>query len=511
MAKKEEADVSTPSWAYDNMAHRWVLIDTLLGGTESMRAAGEGFLPRYERESQTHWDARLARTVLTNMLELTSDHLVGQALKVPPQLDEDVPEDIEEMMEDVDGQGTGFATFARKVFKEGIDKAYTHVLVDMPSPLPNEDGSPRTLADDAADGLRPYWIHIPPEHLIFAHSETVNGRETLTHIRFKEDVVEVHGWEEVVRQRIRVMLRAIDEEGNLVTAWSLWELTKTTRNKEEWVEVDQGVMDIDEIPLVTFYTARDGLMIGKPPLTDMAFLNVAHWQSSSDQRNVLTVARFPMLAASGAMSEDDEGNITVGPHSFLFMPDAQGKFYYVEHSGDAIEAGRNDLKDLEETMANYGGEFLKKRPGNEGVAARVLDTTESLSSLQIWVIDFKDALESMLNLTAKWLGKEDDAGGSVILDSDDIGLSDADTAHLDALQKARAGKDISRKAYLEELQRRKVLSDDFDIEDDEAERDKEAPSEEVNMFGPGTEPGKPGEEDDVPDLGMKIPKALIEE
>lgn len=252
-------------------------------------------------------------------------------------------------------------------------------------------------------------------------------------------------------------------------------------------------MDIDEIPLVTFYTVRDGFMVGKPPLTDLAHLNVAHWQSSSDQRNVLTVARFPILAASGTLGEDEEGKITVGPHSFLFMPDAQGKFYYVEHSGDAIEAGRNDLKDLEEQMANFGAEFMKKRPGNEGQTTRLLETSESLSSLQVWVIDFKDALENCLRLTAKWMGSDEETGGSVLLDSDDIGIGEADTAHLDALDKARTRKDISRKAYLEELKRRQVLSEEFDIDDDADELEDEAPDPAdamSQMFGPGG-PGQP--------------------
>lgn len=492
---KQEATVATPSWAYDNMAHRWILINTLLSGTDSMRAAGESFLPRYERESSTHWEARINRTVLTNFVELTSEHLTGQALKVSPVPDEDVPEEIQEYLEDVDGQGTGLATFARNVFKDAVDNAFTHVLVDMPSPQANEDGSPRTLDQDREDGLRPYWIHIPPTHLIFAHSVVENGKEVLTHVRFKEDLVEVVGWEEIVKHRIRVLLRAVDENDNLVTAWQLWEEQKTTKTKTEWVQIDAGIMDIDEIPLVTFYTSREGFHIGKPPLTDLAHLNVAHWQSSSDQRNILTVARFPMLAASGALPDDEtgDGKTIVGPHTFLWMEDAQGKFYYVEHDGNAIEAGRNDLKDLEEQMAGYGSEFLKQRPANEGVAARVLDSSESLSALQIWVIDFKDALENMLRLTAKWKGDDEDGGGSILLDSDDVGLNEADTTHLDALDKARARKEISRKAYLEELKRRQVLSDSFDIEEDADELDSEAPSPEMNMFGPGGEPLPPGQ------------------
>ena len=113
MAQQNEPNVATTSGAYDAMSHRWILVNTVLEGTEAMRASGEAFTPRYERESQEHWEQRIHRTVLSNFVELTSDHLTGQALKVPPEADEDVPENIQELMEDVDGQGTGFATFAR--------------------------------------------------------------------------------------------------------------------------------------------------------------------------------------------------------------------------------------------------------------------------------------------------------------------------------------------------------------------------------------------------------------
>src|SRR5690606_28345549 len=137
----------------------------------------------------------------------------------------------------------------------------------------------------------------------------------------------------------------------------------------------------------------------------LAYLNICHWQSSSDQRNVLTVTRFPMLAISGALKENPDGSapINVGPHSYLQMDDPQGKFYFVEHTGAAMSAGRQDLEDLKEEMASYGAEFMKKRPANEGVVARALDSAESLSALQVWVIDFRDALERLLRLTAKWL------------------------------------------------------------------------------------------------------------
>ena len=51
MAKKDEANVATPSLAYETMRPRWYKMDTLLNGTEAMRAAVEAMAPRHEHDS----------------------------------------------------------------------------------------------------------------------------------------------------------------------------------------------------------------------------------------------------------------------------------------------------------------------------------------------------------------------------------------------------------------------------------------------------------------------------
>jgi hypothetical protein len=116
--------------------------------------------------------------------------------------------------------------------------------------------------------------------------------------------------------------------------------------------------DLPFIPLVTFYADRQGSWSasrrsrpGRP--------EHRHWQSTLDQTAVLTVARFPILASRGAISDDE---LTVGPNQWLQLPGPAGRFYYVEHTGKAIAAGRNDLLDLEETMAEYGAVSSRSVP-----------------------------------------------------------------------------------------------------------------------------------------------------
>jgi hypothetical protein len=40
-------------------------------------------------------------------------------------------------------------------------------------------------------------------------------------------------------------------------------------------------------------------MRGSPPLLNLALLNIKHWQSQSEQDNILHVARVPLLVAYG--------------------------------------------------------------------------------------------------------------------------------------------------------------------------------------------------------------------
>ncbi len=485
--------VATPSSAYQRMYPRWRMIDVLLGGTEAMRAAGKDFLPQYENESNKNYEARLARATLLNMTEQTLDTIAGKPFREQVVLGDDVPPQIEELTEDVDMQGNNLHAFCRTWFREGWAKGLSHVLVEHPTPEAKTDAEgeqrPRTLADDRAEGLRPYWVHVKPECLIAAYSAVVLGQEVLTHVRILETTVERVGWEEVEVHRVRVL-----EPGR-------WELWAPDEKGEEWHVEDEGATALGYVPLVTFYAGkRTGLMECKPPLTDLAHLNVAHWQSSSDQRNVLTVSRFPILAASGVNADQ---KVNIGPNNFLTTEAAEGKWYYVEHTGAAIKAGAEDLSALEDQMSTYGAEFMRKRPGDETATGRALDSAESSSYLASTVRDFQDCVELAMQYTADWLGL--DEGGSVRINAD-VDLSEADAAELDALLKMRAQRDISRKTLLDEMQKRSVLSDDFDEEADAELLAEESANTMGDMFGGGNGPGgQPGATPPADDPEEEVP------
>lgn len=468
------------SAAYRAMLPAWAKLDTVLEGTDAMRAAAGTYLPQHERESDTRYQERLQRNTLLNMLQMTLDSWTGKPFGKSIVVSDDTPDSIKAIHDNVDLQGNNIDVFSRHWFNSGLAKGFSHVMVDFPRPA-DVGNRKRTLRDDREELLRPFLVHIPPENLFFAYKVNEQGVERLAHVRIMETVTEMKGFEEITVRQIRQI------EPGMVTIYREQQVRNT--RELQWVAVDEYPFDLNYIPITTFYAEKQGFMLSKPPLLDLADLNVSHWQSNSDQLAILTVARFPILAASGAMSDTD---VNIGPNKWLCTPDPSGRFYYVEHSGAAINSGREHLLDLEEKMAGYGATFLQKRPGGASATARALDSVESTSPLQDMAVRFKDSLKSAMQMAADWLGE--DTGGEYQITTD-FGLSDEGGAKLQALQLARASNDISREVYLTELKRFGVLSESFVIATNQTQLTSEIKNPTVvRADAAGTPPATPKEQ-----------------
>lgn len=448
--------VATPSSAYESMLPRWEMIDSLRGGTEALRNAGHKHLPRYPAESEENWRMRRDRAVLFNYFNRALDDLASRPFQKDVRVADDAPAWMRPFAEDVDRQGNNLTVFAHRVFRDALANGLSYILADSPR-LP--EGA--TLADERAAG-GPYWIHIPARNVLALRTSWVNSREKVTHARILEDDVAVDddGIGERLVHRIRVWE---------VGSWQLWELTAGG----EFEKIDEGRTRLDFVPLVPVYLGeREGPGAAKPPLLDLAHLNIAHWQSSSDQRHCLSVARFPMLGASGVGKEELD-NFVVGPNALLGTPDPQSKFYYVEHTGAAIEAGRRDLEDIERQMAVMSVDLLVRRTGSSGSATEAaLEAKRGASLLQTMALTLKDALELAAHYAARFRGESE--AGSIEMETDELGFM-AGAADLDILLKAFNSEAISRQALIAEFQRRGVLSDAVNASDDGEHIEESAP------------------------------------
>jgi hypothetical protein len=360
-------------------------------------------------------------------------------------------------MDDVDALGNSVDVFVRQVFTSAVDDGVTHVLIDMPSVTDVEGAFPDgslTIEQEKILDIRPFWRHVRAADLLGWKWRVIAGKKTLTQIRILE-FAKTAGEDEftqIVKKRIRV----IEPD-----RWRLFEeqLEDAVTKEKKWIVVEEGTNTLGKIPLVTFYTNQKGFMVATPLLTDVAYLNVAHWQSDSDQRNLLHVARVPILFATGFGDDDDQVQLEIGANSITRAPTG-ATLAFIEHTGTGIESGRNDLKDIEERIQFIGMQLLiKRRSGDETATGRSIDKSEGDSDLAIIAMELESSIEECLDLTAEWLTLGD-SGGEVTVFKD-FGIEFADSKDIELLLKAKAAGDISQMTFFKELKRRGLLSDDF--------------------------------------------------
>ena len=472
MPKKPTVD--TPSKAYQDMLCDLELVGALMGGTEAMREAGQKYLPREPKESTAAYKNRLSRSVLYNAFADSVQKLVGKPFSKPTILLQETPQQIVDWCKDVDLCGSNITTFCREIFEYGLTDGMVHLLVDYP----RSEGE-KTLEEEQKLKARPYIVPVRAIDLIGWRDELINGVRTLTQVRIREDAIEADGeWGEKLVQRIRVIYP---------DRFELYEL-----QKKLWVIVDQGEISIGRIPLVTFYTGKICHMAAKPPLLDLAHLNVLHWQSSSDQEHILHFIRFPLL--HGAGFAQDQKDIEIGPNRMIVSEDPQAKLTFVEHTGAAVQSGRQALVDLENKMDAMGGQLLTQRSGDSTATAAALDTAKTNSALHDMVRRLENAMQQAFMLMAQWAKIPPEQVGGVDI-NEDFGLSLISGKDEDTLLKSRLSGELSRESYLTELKRRNVLRDELDVEEEIERIEIEGKTDKPDEDKP--DPKNPDEEPDA--------------
>lgn len=448
--------VAKPNLAWSGMAENWYLTASLWGGTPSMREARTTYLPLEPAESLAAYERRLARSVLTNIYKDTVQRLAGKPLKAPVSLSDDVPQEIHEYKDNIDNLGNDLDVFSRNLLEAAINDGLTHILVDYPRVEGAED---QTLAQQDATGARPYAVHVKAKSILGWKSATINGEEVLTQVRIEEWVNEPDPDDEFTENYVQ-QIRVVEP-----MRVRIFRQMETSSKKTEWQVWDEYTTTADFVPLVTLYANQTGFMEGEPVLLDMAYLNVAHWQSDSDQRNILHVARVPILFGIGLTDDPDRSiELDIGANTVVNGP-VGSDLKYVEVAGNAIEAGRKDLESLEARMGLIGMDMLVRKPGNATATARALDQGEQDSALGAIARALESALDTMLDYFAFWLGLGKDAGGNTQVFKD-FGISMRDAEDVKQLTEMRVNGDISRQTYWDEMKRRGLLSDDFDPENE---------------------------------------------
>lgn len=434
--------VRKQSQQIQKMAEYWPMIHALMGGTKAMRAAGKMYLPQWPNEQDDDYKTRLSVATLFPAFEKTVSVLCSKPFSRPVTCS-DMDADIEKMLDDVDLQGSSLSVFAHDVMCDAMAYGISGILVDYPS----VDGA-KTVAEEKTLGLRPYMAKIRARSILGYSSERINGVEVITMLRYVEHATESDPADEFTEKVIE-QVRVIEP-----TRWRVFRKAKTDNTlQEEWREFDSGVNTLGIVPFIPVYGYRTGFMRAKPPLRDLAFLNVEHWQSKSDQQTILHVARVPILFGKCL----GDGPITVGASSAVIADSEDADLKFVEHTGQAIKAGRDELLDLEDRMRQIGAELLVVKPGRMTVAQNRAEDEPGTCALQRIVQSLEVSINNAIALMYKWKKKEPKGSVNIF---NEFGVSSMAEATAQLLLDMNIAGKLSDSTLFREIKRRGIIGDD---------------------------------------------------
>lgn len=476
MGKKDlQAAVDTPCLAYEKMSRSWTLIDDLIGGSQAMRDNSSVYLPKFTKEKDDHYQSRVAGSFLFSAYGDTVKRIMSKPFSRPVTLNGSLPEPLDSIAEDTDDQGKSIDQLGKDILNSLINRGKAHILVDYPVTV-SENGTTPNLLQERQLGLKPRLLFISADQLIgWQVTQDKSGKPYLSRIRISETKIEPSGdWGEQEVQYIRVIEP---------TKWQLWRKVTEKEGKVTWEIASEGINSLGKIPLVTVYANQTSFMTADPPLKELSEMNLTHYRSDSDQRNILHMARTVTLFAKG-LEDEEADKIALGPNQIVTARNPEADVKFIEHTGSAIQAGKDDIEKLEERMVILGLQPFLRRLGNQTATGQSIDENRATCDTQAWVMATEIAIYQAYVLAGEWINVTLPDDFNIIIFKD-FSLWTEAAQHISDLIKMRQIGELSRPTFLQEIKRRGLLSDAVDVEQEVANIESEGPS--LSMIGLGIE------------------------
>lgn len=420
--------VNDPNSVWRNQEPHWILIEDLMQGTYGMRKKHRRYLPQEPRELDESYDNRLARSVCPPYYQRLERMLAGMLTRKPVRLT-DTADIIQEQLFDVDLQGNDLNVWTYETTRKMVRYGHVGTLVDAPK---------------AEYEGRPYWCTYTPREILGWRYE---GSE-LVQLRLMEKVVLPDGeYGEKTAEQVRVLTPG---------EYKIYQKQKNTN----FELIDEGTTSLDKIPFSVAYANRLNIMESRPPLEDIAELNLKTYQVQSDLDNQLHISAVPMLAFFGFPSAAEE--VSAGPGEAIAFP-ADGRAEYIEPKGTSFDHQFKRLEQIAGQINELGlSAVLGQKLSAETAEAKRLDRSQGDSTMMVIAQNMQDMIDNSLQFHAQYLGNTTAAGSSYV-NRDFLGAR-LDPQEVGSLLQLYTAGTITQETLLNQLSEGEVLGDEFDVD-----------------------------------------------
>lgn len=447
----KKGKVQTPCDAYYKMQKSWEIIDAVKGGTQSFREESDRYIPALPFESPAAYARRKDKSSFSPWYLRLTRGLIGMILRKPITFD-DLSTEVEEVhLENINLLGDNLDSFVREVLESGVDYGHCGILVES-----QKTEGQLTIAEQRERGLRPYWIRYDAKDILGGKVILLKDRQILTQLRLRTvENVPVGEFGEEEEERIRVYDR--------VQSGLTCRIYKPVKGIEEWELAEDPIfVDLPEIPFTVFYGQREGYLRSKPPMLEIAYLNIHHCQASTDLAHSISLVANPKFLLFGYDGEGDD-EINLAADRALVFENTNSRAEWSAPSSDSFAAQRDQIHDIELQMQMGAmSAMVSQKNVGESAESKRLDKSPGDSQLAVIAQNLQDCLNNALYYHSLYIGET--AGTCQVNRDFDTGkLTSLDIAAYSQLQQL---DQLSLETLWEILRRGELLPDDFDPEEE---------------------------------------------
>lgn len=396
----------------------WDLIRDVMAGERRIKEMGKTYLPPLSDTAGTSYDEYRERAVFVNMLARTVNGLVGTLYRRQPKV-LGLKDALLRGSAQITPDGASVVSFGKTVATELTPIGRVGILVDM----------------DPNGVNPPYMTYYIAENILSWKTEFVDGRERLVYVLLREVIDDfnyfgvagstapapVDAPRKVGSRQTRIARTPVDSGAtpslraqfrvlSLENGAYVQRIYKTTIDRGVEVIGDEPVVirptrrgnPLDFIPFTIVGTAGVSAKVTKPPMLDIANLNVSHYKSSAQLEHGRFFTALPVYYAPARAGEEG-GEYTVGP-SMVWEVMPGEKPGILEYYGTGLRELANSLAEKEQHISQLGGRIMgiTKDQGSQSPEVAALTHANEVSVLTTIGDALSEGMTAALRQWAWW-------------------------------------------------------------------------------------------------------------
>jgi hypothetical protein len=346
---------SLPTWAHPEVRYwydQWRMIRDVCAGERVIKDRGTDYLPQMEGMDADEYGSFLDRATFFNFSGRTAAALTGSIFRRQEVFD-NMPVQLVPRLNEFSRKREKFSIFAEHIGDEIIKMGRVGVLIDLPS------GSTTTP--------RPYAVSYPAETILDWETAEIDGRDQLVRVVLWELKLvrdTTNFTPKYISQYRQLILRDINGQRTYVQELyshpteSVNALTED-RLTSRVIPTNRGGT-LNYIPFHIFGSFQSTPEVEKPPLEDIARLNLSHYRSYAHLEHGRFFAGFPVYFVESPHSGEGGSEFTIGA-SRVWQTPPGAKPGILELNGQGLKF-LVDALDQKETQASaLGGRMMGVR------------------------------------------------------------------------------------------------------------------------------------------------------